>query len=152
MWRRFSGVERLNFWSISLDFVQKLSTKFVLLSKTHSHCFVKVRILEKNMLLLNFEWKNGDHCCRKRKLPVQGFLEQKQGAVSFFGYRAEGLQSVLSKVQSNCPVSFLGKIIEGLQKIFLELWPVLWRLVLSELHYRCAEEQFLWKSFSWKLS
>ena len=43
------------------------------------------------------------------------FLEQKQEAVSYFGYRAKSLQSVLSKVQSNCPESFVGKIFAKLQ-------------------------------------
>ena len=116
--RSFASAEWLNFQSFSLNFLQKLSAKIVFLSKIHSQGFVKVKFLKKIGFPLNFECKNFAQCCPKREIRVQLFLEQKQEAVSYFGYRAKSLQSVLSKVQSNCPESFVGKIFAGLQNFF----------------------------------
>ena len=94
VWRRFSGVEWLNFWSISLDFVQKLSANVVLLSKIHSQGFVKVTHFEKKVFLLNFECKNIGQCCWKRELRGQFFRRKsKKRQVSL---------DIAQKVSSRC--------------------------------------------------
>ena len=79
----------------------------------------------------------------------RAFLEQKQEAISFFGCRAKNLRLVLSNVLSNCPNSFVETIFEGLVFI-LELWLYTWRLILSKLHFMCAEEHFVEKNLSSK--
>ena len=76
--RSFSSAEWLNFQSISLGFLQKLSAKNVLLSQKHSQGFVKVKFLEKSVFLLNFECKNFAQCCPKREIRVQFFWNKSR--------------------------------------------------------------------------
>ena len=81
---------------------------------------------------------------------------KKQEAVICFRYRARILQSVLSKVQSNCPKRFVVIIFEGLQLFFwnggliFDDWSVRITFYVCRGSF-CREKWFLWK-LSWKSS
>ena len=119
--------------------------------------FCEGKIFWKKVVFLNFEWKNIGNCCRNRKLRVRGSFwskNKKQEAVIYFGYRAKILQLLLSKVQSNCPESFVVTIIEGLQMFFRNC-----RLIFDDWSVRitfqvcrgtfCGKKTFLW-NLSWE--
>ena len=112
--RRGSSLEWSNFWSIFVNFVQKLSENFVLLSKVESQGFEKVRFLDKKCFFWNLTEKTLAIVVEIANYLCQAFLEQKQEAISFFGCRAKNLRLVLSNVLPNCPNSFVETIFAGL--------------------------------------
>ena len=112
--RNISSVEWSNFWSICLDFVQKKSANVVLLSKMDSQGFVKVRFLEKKQVSSELWLRKHWLLLSSLQTICPGFFGGRTRSDKFFGYRSKIRLLVLSKVQFNCPESFVEKFFAGL--------------------------------------
>ena len=142
----------INFSEFRLEIVANI----VLLSKRHSQAFGKLKFLEEKCV--SFERWVQKHwpMLLKARITCAVFFGAKSRTEIFFGFGATSLQSVLSKVQSNCPKRFVVIIFEGLQLFFwnggliFDDWSVRITFYVCRGTF-CREKWFLWK-LSWKSS